>query len=129
MGTAISDPLRVLARRLETIPRDGDDQPVIERIIELIQREDVDTLVLGMPKRSDGKVGDMEKRVKAFSKALQAQSGLRPIFQDERYSSCIANRIMTETGTRKDKKKQDVDRIAAEIILQSYLDQQRQGAL
>lgn len=129
VGIAVSDPTGMLARGLETIQRLGDNRIVIARICELIQEYNVDRLVLGMPKRSDGKPGEKEREVKAFSKELQAACGLRPIYRDERYSTVIAQRIMTENKVKQDRKRQIVDQIAAEIILQSYLDENRPSLL
>ena len=120
VGTAISDSLGILARRYETIPNRGEDF-VIQRLCEIIEKEQIGKIILGMPERTDGKIGEMEKKVKSFSKKLQAASKLRPIFQNEALTSMEAEELMRETeGPLKDKKGL-VDQLAAEIILQDYL--------
>lgn len=123
VGIAISDPTGLIARGLETIPRPGDNAPVIARILEIIREYEIGTIVLGMPLRTDNKPGEKEKEVKQFSRELQVASGLRPIFQDERYTTVEALELMQEMGIRRDKNKAILDQIAAEIILQNYLDE------
>lgn len=123
VGIAISDPTGLIARGLETITRPGKNEPVIARICELIQEYDIGTIVLGMPLRSDDKPGEKEKEVKQFSRELQKASGLRPIFQDERFTTVEALELMKELGIGREKNKAILDQIAAEIILQTYLNE------
>lgn len=123
VGVAISDPSGLIARGLETIQRPGRNEPVIARIGELIREYEVGRLVLGMPLRSDDKPGEKEKEVKKFSRELQAATGLRPIFQDERYTTVEAIELMKEMGIGRERHKAIVDQIAAEIILQTYLNE------
>lgn len=125
VGIAISDPTGLLARGLETIQRQGQDSLVIERIQELIDEYSISRIILGMPYRSDGKPGDKELEVKRFSKELQAKTGLRPIYQDERYSTVQAHEIMRKSKIKEKNRRDVVDQIAAEIILQDYLDGRR----
>lgn len=121
VGVAVSDPLRILARALETIERQGDDQKVIDRILEIIKEYDVATLVLGLPLRTDDQVGEKEIEARAFAEKLEKASGIKPILQDERYTTVMAHEIMHEAKIKEKDRKKLVDQIAAEIILQDYL--------
>lgn len=122
VGVAISDPLRILARRLETIERKGDDQIVIERILELANSYGFREIVLGLPLRTDDQPGEREADTRRFG-ALLEEEGFKLIYQDERYTSIIAEEIMRKTKVKEKDRKALVDQIAAEIILQDYLDQ------
>ncbi len=131
MGIAISDPLRLIARRLETVTRSRDDAPgPVDHIASLCREHDVDTIVVGLPLRTDGRESPIAKEAVSFADALREKTGLTVEMYDERYTSQIAGRVMVETGVGKRGKKRDkelVDRLAAEILLQGWLDTQRGG--
>ncbi len=131
MGIAISDPLRLIARRLETVTRSRDDAPgPVDHIALLCREHDVDTIVVGLPLRTDGRESPIAKEAVSFADALREKTGLTVEMYDERYTSQIAGRVMVETGVGKRGKKRDkelVDRLAAEILLQGWLDTQRGG--
>lgn len=125
VGVAISDPLGMLARGLETIQRKGSDERVVTRLLEIFREQEVAEIVLGLPLRTDGKSSEKADKVKAFAALLQAalnEAGLAlPLhFRDERYSSVIANRILRESPSKRDKRAV-VDQVAAEIILEDFL--------
>ncbi len=121
VGIAISDPLRIIARGLETIDRKGDDEGVILRIKELVQEYQVDTIILGLPLRTDDLPGERELATRAFAAQIEDMLGITPILQDERYTTIIAEEIMSKTAVKEKRRKAIVDQIAAEIILQDYL--------
>lgn len=123
VGVAISDPLAFLARRLETIERQGSDECVIRRLLEIIHAYDVRHLVIGLPLRTDDVPGKKENEVRIFAQALQEASGIEPFFQDERYSTVRAQEIMQELAVKPQDRRQLVDQIAAEVILQDFLDE------
>ncbi|NLB08413.1 MAG: Holliday junction resolvase RuvX [Clostridiales bacterium] len=126
MGIALSDPLGLLASGLETIQRRGeDDSSVIRRIAELCTAHEVKRIILGLPRRTDGKSGEAERSARDFAAGLAEATGLEVIFADERYTTVLAGRIMREAGIKRDKRRALVDQIAAEIILQDWLDQNR----
>lgn len=122
VGIALSDPTQQIASGLETIQRQGSDDVVIQRILQLIQQWDVQKIILGMPLRTDGKPGEKEMAVKAFSKTLQQACGLRPIFQNEAYTTVKAHELLSEVGYKRKDRRPIIDQIAAEYILQDYLD-------
>lgn len=131
MGIAISDPLRLIARRLETVTRSHDDAPgPVDHVVSLCREHDVDTIVVGLPLRTDGRESPIAEEAVSFADALREKTGLTVEMYDERYTSQIAGRVMVETGVGKRGKKRDkelVDRLAAEILLQGWLDTQRGG--
>lgn len=121
VGVAISDPLGMLARRLETIERQGSDAKVIARVQELCQTYGVKQIVLGLPLRTDDLPGEREADTRRFGADLAQATGLEIIWQDERYSSLLAEEIMRQTKVKEKDRKKVIDQIAAEIILQDYL--------
>jgi len=122
IGIAISDPLGITARGIETISWDGVKQEyAINRIKELSVQYDVDLVIVGLPKRTDGKFSESEENAKSLANLLEEIIDAKVIMRDERYTTVIANRIMRETNLKNSKKKGIVDQIAAEILLQDYL--------
>ena len=126
IGIAVSDPLGILARGLETINWNGRDiEWALERIVTLIREQQVGGLVIGVPRRTDGKPGASEEKARQFARDLALRSGLEPVLRDERYTTVLASRVMREAGIRSERRKSVVDQIAAEIILQEYLESRR----
>jgi len=126
VGIALSDPLGIIASGLESINWQGKDNTrVLERIAEICAEYDVRRIILGLPKRTDGQVGTSELIVRDFADSLRSKTGLEVLFADERYTTVLATRIMQEANIKREKRRSVVDQIAAEIILQSWLDQQR----
>jgi len=122
IGIAISDPLGITARGLETINWDGIKQDyAINRIKELSIQYDVDLVIVGLPKRTDGKLSESEENAKSLANILEEVIDAKVIMRDERYTTVIANRIMRETKLKNSRKKGIADQIAAEILLQDYL--------
>ena len=124
VGVAISDPMRIIARGLETIERQANDDIVIKRILELLQEYDIGAIVLGLPLRTDDQVGEKEIEARLFAQKLKETTGLDPILQDERYTTVMAHEIMQGAKIKEKDRKKLVDQIAAEIILQDYLNSQ-----
>ncbi|NLB28009.1 MAG: Holliday junction resolvase RuvX [Clostridiaceae bacterium] len=129
IGVALSDPLRFLARRLVTIDRvRGDGEGPVSEIAALCEEHDVDTIVVGFPARTDGRDSETGALASAFADALRQASDCRVELYDERYTSVLASRVIVETASKKKKRdKSLVDRIAAEILLQDWLDRERGG--
>ena len=122
IGIAISDPLGITARGIETINWDGIKQEyAINRIRELSVEYEVDLVIVGLPKRTDGKFSESEEKAKDLANVLEKVLDAEVIMRDERYTTVIANRIMRETNVKNSKKKGITDQIAAEILLQDYL--------
>ncbi len=128
VGVALSDPLRLFANRLLTIVRTRDDGVgPVDAIVELCKLHDVDTVIVGFPIRTDGGESDITKAAAAFMEALKQATSHRVELFDERYTSILASRVIIETRTKKKRDKGLVDRVAAEILLQDWLDRERGG--
>lgn len=126
IGVAVSDPLGVVARGLETIKvKRHDPDYALGRIIELIKEYEVGTVVVGLPRRTDNRPGPSEDNARALAEAIKAGTGVEVVLQDERFTSVIANRILRDSTVKADKKRDVVDQVAAEVILRDYLEQVR----
>ena len=128
VGVAMRDPLTMFATLLLTIERSRDDRagPVSE-IAELVSTHDIDTVVVGLPVRTDGRESEIAMAAEEFAKALAEVITCRIEMHDERYTSILASRIILDTQKKKKRDKPLVDRVAAEIMLQDWLDKERGG--
>lgn len=121
IGIAISDPLGYTAAGLETIERTNRDNDV-RRIADLAQRHGAIEIVVGLPYNMDCSTGDQAEKVKSFCKRLARATGLPIIYEDERLTTISAIRTLTVQGVKTGKNRDLVDKQAAAIILQKYLD-------
>ena len=123
LGIAISDDLNFLARGLETYRfKELDFNSALEYILKVIKDNNIDTIVLGLPKNMDGTLGEQANYSKDFKKSLEQKSNIKIILWDERLTSKMASNMMISQNLKRKKRKQDIDKMAAVIILQSYLD-------
>lgn len=132
VGTAVSDPLLVTAQSLEIIRRKSPDKlrRTLARIQELAAEYEVGKIVLGYPKNMNNTEGERCEKTKEFKRMVEQRTNLPVILWDERLSTVAADRIMMDSGVRRENRKEYVDKIAAGIILQGYLDslaQERAG--
>jgi len=129
VGLALSDPLRLFASRLVTLDRSANDGPgPVDRVAELCRTYDVGTVVVGYPARTDGRESGIAQLAASFAKALEETIACRVELYDERYTSRMASRVIGETARKKQRRDKGlVDRVAAEILLQDWLDRERGG--
>lgn len=121
IGVAISDPLRITARGLETINWNGRDMDwALNRICDLVATYEISELLMGLPRRTDGQSSSSETAAREMAEALETRLNLTVIFRDERYTTVLATRLLNEVDYKKNKRKV-IDQVAAEIILQDYL--------
>ena len=126
IGVAVSDLLGITANPRETYWRKkGDIQADIRYFCEYAKNEDADAFVLGLPKNMDGTEGDRAIVTREFGDMLKEASGLPVVYQDERLTTVSAERMLIDADVRREKRKQVIDKVAATIILQSYLDSHR----
>ncbi|MBR3058120.1 MAG: Holliday junction resolvase RuvX [Clostridiales bacterium] len=126
IGVALSDPLGIMAQGYETISWNGQDSEyALNRLAEIVKEKEVTTIVLGKPSRTDGSVSESEEKAVLFGSDLEAKVGIKPVFRDERFTTVIASQFLRQTGVSGKNKKKVVDQVAAEIILQEYLDMHR----
>lgn len=120
-GIALSDPVGITAQGLPTIERTS-IQEDIKKIINIIQEKEVQEIVLGLPKHLNNTLGDKAKEVLNFIDTLKKHINIPIKTFDERFSTVRANRAMLEGDLSRKKRKERVDMIAAQLILQGYLD-------
>ena len=121
IGIALSDPLGITAGGLETIHRVNMEQDV-NKVAQMAQRLGVAQIVLGLPLNMDGSSGSQAEKVKSFGRKLSRASGLAVMYEDERLTTISAIRTLTIQGIKTGHNKDLVDRQAAAIILQKFLD-------
>ena len=121
IGVALSDELKMMASPLEFIPAEP-FADVLTRLKALVREKEVELIIIGMPRNMDGSYGPAAEKVREFATALKDALAIPLKMWDERLSSTQANRMMAESGVKRDKRKEKVDGMAAAIFLQSYLD-------
>lgn len=123
MGVAISDALKITAQGIETIYRKDENKlrQTLARIEELAKEYEVEEIVLGFPKHMNNTVGDRAEKSLELKAMLERRTGLPVIMWDERLTTVEAERTLIESNVRRENRKQYVDKIAAVIILQGYL--------
>lgn len=121
IGLALSDPLGITAQGLTTIERTHIEKD-LQKISDIIHEKGVEEIVIGLPKRMDNTLGDKAHEVIAFTELLQKRISIPVKMADERLGTVKANRAMLEGDLSRKKRKVRIDMIAAQLILQSYLD-------
>ena len=124
IGVAVSDALRYTATPLETIARTKFTTDAA-RLLELITQNDIVALVLGLPLNMDGSEGPRAQSTHAFARNLAQKTPVPIAFWDERLSTSAVTRMLIEADTRRDRRAEVVDKLAASYILQGYLDRLR----
>ena len=124
VGVAVSDPMLITAQGLEIIRRKDENKlrQTLARIEELIAEYEVGEIVVGFPKNMNNSVGDRGELSLEFKEKLERRTGLPVFMWDERLSTVEADKVMMDAGIRRENRKEFVDKIAATIILQGYLD-------
>ena len=123
IGVAVSDEFGMTAQGVATLDRKNRTAD-LEAIAALVQRLDIQQVVIGYPLRLDGTEGIQCEKVNRFCRRLEARLGLPVIRRDETLSTKEAEEFLRQTGMRPEKRREVVDRVAAAIILQGYLDAQ-----
>lgn len=124
IGVALSDEGGVIASPRETLERRGNRKD-IAHLLELAKREAVVTILVGMPLSLDGSVGPQAEKVERFVAALREGTEIPVVLWDERLTTVSAERALLEGDVSRAKRRQRIDRVAASLILQSYLDARR----
>jgi putative Holliday junction resolvase len=120
IGVAVSDALGITVRPVETIRRSSLNKD-LERLIFLIADLEVESVVVGLPLRMDGTMGDAAENTMRFIERLRAEIDVPIVTQDERLTSYEAEQMMRERGLNRAQRRQRSDEVAATIILQDYL--------
>lgn len=126
IGVALSDPSKVMAQPYQVIHRRGDDA-AIQTLLEVAKQTAVERIVVGVPLAQNGSRGPMAQWTGEFARALRRATSIPVIEWDERFSTRQAKRALLQGNVRRKKRKESVDKTAAALILQNYLDAQRGG--
>ena len=120
IGIAMSDEMRLIGAPHSVYTRVGYG-PDVRHIHQLYVDHHADLIVCGLPRNMDGSLGFQAEKVMAFAQKL-TEAGMPVVFQDERLSTVSAHQALIEGGMRRDARKGTVDKVAAAVILQAYLD-------
>ena len=121
IGVALSDLTKQMAQPFEVVQKNPNKNS-IDRIKNIIEANEVELLIVGLPLNEDGSEGDQSKFTRNYCKKILREVEIPLEFHDERYSTQIAEDILIERGVRRDKIKLEIDKTAAAVILQDYLD-------
>ena len=122
VGMAISDELGLLAHPLETFPADK-QKALIERIAAIVREKEVERVVVGLPRNMNGSMGPAATEALAFVDQLRAKLRCAVVTWDERLTTVAAQRALHEAGRSTRTTRGQIDQVAAQMILQGYLDQ------
>jgi putative Holliday junction resolvase len=122
IGIAISDPSRTIASPLTMIPRSGSPRRDHAAIAALVEEEDVTTIVVGLPLNMNGSVGPAAQAAIKEAKALATVVGMPVVTFDERRTTVTADRALMEGGIGAQARRKLVDKVAAAVMLQTWLD-------
>ncbi|WP_175990933.1 Holliday junction resolvase RuvX [Bacillus sp. Marseille-Q1617] len=126
VGVAISDALGWTAQGIETVrinEEEGDFR--IERIKELAKEYEVDTIIVGLPKNMNNTIGPRGEASKSYGDLIERELSIPVKYWDERLSTMAAERVLLEADVSRKKRKKVIDKMAAVMILQGYLDSQK----
>ena len=127
IGVAVSDELLIAAHGITTIERVGTRKDA-GKVMDLIKEYNCDTVVIGLPKKLDGTDSAQTEKVYEFKNMLEnkmrssGMSQIHIVFHDERFTTAMAEKVLIEADVRRDKRKKVIDKQAAVLIMQSYLD-------
>ena len=126
IGVALSDPMFLMAHPLMTIKRKKASQDII-KLLEIIDQNEVEKIIVGLPKNMNNTIGPQSMKVMSFVDLLKKQTDKEIIYQDERMTTIQSERILIDMDVRRENRKKYIDKIAASFILQSYLDRRKNG--
>jgi putative Holliday junction resolvase len=121
IGIALSDELGFTAQPHQTLKRKGEDEDL--RVLRiLLDERGISTVVVGLPKNMDGSIGRQARKVAAFAEKIETVLDVPVVHSDERLSTVAAERVLIQADLSRAKRKRHVDKLAAAVILQGYLD-------
>lgn len=126
IGIALSDLLCIISSPYEVYINRGEED-ALKHLDMLIKQNHVDEVAMGLPLNMDGSEGERAKIHREFGEKLEAYSGVKVHFIDERLTSAEAEDILISSGVRREKRKELIDKIAAQLILQTFIDNLKKG--
>lgn len=126
LGISISDLTHTIATTYKTIRyEEGDYDFLLTKLKEIIKLEKIEKIILGLPKNMNNTIGESAIRCLEFKEKIENNLNIEVIMQDERLTTIEATNYMIEANISRKKRKQKIDSLAANIILQTYLDRMR----
>ena len=126
LGISISDETEIISSVYDTLRfEENDYDSIIPKIKEIVNKENVSKIVLGLPKNMNNSLGDRALTTLEFKKKLEENMNVEVIMQDERLTTVEATNYMLKTDISRKKRKKKIDTLSANIILQTYLDKKR----
>src|SRR5699024_6076291 len=127
----LSDPLMLTAQAVETITRKEENKlrRTLARLEVLAKEYEVSGIVIGLPKNMNNTIGDRAEKTMAFGAMVERRTGLKVVYWDERMTTISAERVLIETGVRREHRKDVIDQIAAGFILQGYLESRNEDRM
>ena len=126
IGVALTDALCIISSPYEVFQNLSPEQS-LQHLNDLIKQFNVDEVAMGLPLNMDGSEGERAKLHRQIGQKLSELSGVKVAFVDERLTSAEAEEILIESKVRREKRKELIDKISAQIILQTYLNQTKRG--
>ena len=127
LGVAVSDLTGTIATSLTILRHENNHEYLIEELKKIISEKNVETIVLGFPKNMNNTIGERGEMVLSFKEKLEKSINLPVILEDERLTTRVAESILITADVSRKKRKKVIDKMAANIILQSYLDRRGNG--
>lgn len=127
LGVAVSDLTGTIATSLTILRHDNNHDYLIEELKKIITEKNIETIVLGLPKNMNNTIGERGEMVLSFKEKLEKSTSLPVILEDERLTTRVAENILITADVSRKKRKKVIDKMAANIILQSYLDRRGNG--
>lgn len=124
IGIALSDPLSIIASPFQTYVRVSFEKD-LKYLSNLIKEKNIDTVVFGLPLQMDGEEGQMAKDTRFFADSLKEHNNVKIVFEDERLTSVEAEELLIKANVKRKERKMLIDKIAAQIILEQYLERRR----
>jgi putative Holliday junction resolvase len=121
IGIALSDELGLTAQPYQTLKRKGEERD-LRAIRVLLEERGISRVVVGLPKNMDGSIGRQARRVAAFAAKVEKVLAIPVVYWDERLSTAAAERVLIDADMSRARRKKHVDKLAAALILQGYLD-------
>ena len=125
IGLALSDKTGLIASSYKVLRHDNNPSTCLDNLLNIIKEEQVDVLVLGLPKNMNNTLGDRAKETLKFKEFLESKIDIPIYLEDERLTTKSAEYYLIEGNTSRKKRKKVIDKVAATIILQSFLDKRR----
>ena len=125
IGIAVSDPMGIIANPLETFTRRGDINRDAQYIVELAKTKEVSLFISGLPLGLNGQENDQTRKTREFIEAIKNFTDIEVKYLDERFTTLSAERVLIQGNVRRENRKKVIDKVAATIILQNYLDSKR----